>query len=68
MGGGNGMREMADNDLLYDRIKQSEVKNIMIARGYFAESVGKTNHDVYIKSPVFNFEFHTELFDNGYSD
>lgn len=58
----NGMREMADNDVLYDSTKQSEVKRIMLSMGYSAESVGKTHHDVYMKPPVLNFELHTLLF------
>ena len=57
-----GMREMADNDVLYNSSKQSEVKDIMLAKGYTAESVGKTHHDVYMKPPVLNFELHTLLF------
>ena len=58
----NGMREMADNDVLYDSTKQGEVKTIMLSRGYSAESVGKSHHDVYMKPPVLNFELHTALF------
>ena len=58
----NGMREMADNDVLYDSTKQEEVKKIMLSMGYSAESVGKTHHDVYMKPPVLNFELHTLLF------
>lgn len=58
----NGMREMADNDMLYDAGKQQEVMEIMLANGYTAESVGESNHDVYMKPPVLNFELHTKLF------
>ena len=58
----NGMREMADNDVLYDVSKQAEVMKIMLDMGYTAESVGKTHHDVYMKPPVLNFELHTLLF------
>ena len=58
----NGMREMADNDMLYDAEKQQEVMQIMLDHGYTAESVGKTHHDVYMKPPVLNFELHTALF------
>ena len=58
----NGMREMADNDILYDSTKQGEVKTIMLSRGYSAESVGKSHHDVYMKPPVLNYELHTKLF------
>ena len=61
----NGMREMADNDILYDSTKQSEVKEVMLGMGYSAESVGKSHHDVYMKPPVLNFELHTLLLDNA---
>ena len=63
-----GMREMADNDVLYDSSKQSEVKDIMLAKGYTAESIGKTHHDVYMKQPVFNFELHTALFSSAHAE
>ncbi|MBR6982732.1 MAG: nucleotidyltransferase family protein [Ruminococcus sp.] len=58
----NGMREMADNDVLYDSTKQGEVKTIMLSRGYSAKSVGKSHHDVYMKPPMLNYELHTKLF------
>ncbi len=59
----NGMREMADNDILYDAAKQAKVKKIMLSMGYIAKSVGKSHHDLYTKPPVLNFEFHTYLFE-----
>ena len=59
---GNGMREMADNDVLYDSTRQHDVMEIMISKGYTAESVGKNHHDIYHKPPVLNFELHTVLF------
>lgn len=58
----NGMREMADNDVLYDSTKQQKVKELMLSMGYTAESVGKHHHDTYMKPPVLNFELHTVLF------
>ena len=57
-----GMRQMADNDVLFDADRQYQVKEIMEAHGYTAESVGQYNHDVYMKPPVLNFELHTALF------
>lgn len=63
-----GMREMADNDLLYDAGKQQEVMKIMTGHGYTSESVGKTHHDVYMKPPVLNFEMHTALFSASHSE
>ena len=64
----NGMREMADNDMLYDAEKQNAVMEIMLANGYTAESVGKCHHDVYMKPPVLNFELHTALFSEAHAD
>ncbi len=58
----DGMRQMADIDMLYDADKQQAVMEIMLAHGYTAESVGRTSHDVYKKPPVLNFELHTQLF------
>ena len=57
-----GMREMADNDILFDGSRQADVVKIMTANGYEAEVVGKSNQDVYKKPPVLNFEMHTGLF------
>ncbi|MBE6876558.1 MAG: hypothetical protein E7496_07525 [Ruminococcus sp.] len=64
----NGMREMADNDVLYDFDKQKEVMQIMLENGYTAESVGQSHHDVYMKPPVLNFELHTELFSSVHAE
>lgn len=57
-----GMRQMSDNDILYDKTYQKEVCDYMKQQGYTAETVGKTHHDEYQKPPVFNFEMHTILF------
>lgn len=57
-----GMREMADNDILYDKSYQKELLGFMKERGYKAIGVGRGNHDVYMKPPVYNFELHTALF------
>lgn len=62
-----GMCEMADNDILYDKTRQNDVKGIMTANGYTAVAVGHGNHDVYRKPPVLNFEMHTGLF-GGHHD
>lgn len=60
-----GMREMADNDMLYDVTYQDELCSFMKGRGYSAESVGHIHHDTYYKEPVYNFEMHTALIDPG---
>ena len=56
-----GMREMSDNDILFDRTKQAEVKKIMTELGYRTESMDSGHHDVYMKAPVYNFELHRDL-------
>lgn len=58
----NGMRKMADNDILFDENKRKIVNEIMLSRGYKVRTFEKSNHDVYVKEPVLNFELHTELF------
>lgn len=63
-----GMREMADNDILYDVAYQNQVMEIMVQNGYDARSVGRGNHDVYMKPPVFNFEMHTALFGETHNE
>lgn len=57
-----GMREMADNDILYDKQHQKELMNFMITRGYEASQIGEGNHDIYKKAPIYNYELHTALY------
>lgn len=57
-----GMRQMSDNDILYDPDGQTKLVEIMRRRGYEVESCGKSNHDVFMKPPIYNFEMHTSLF------
>lgn len=60
-----GMRQMADNDILYDKTAQDKVRAFLTANGYQAKSVGKSHHDVYQKPPVYHFEMHTSLYPAG---
>ena len=57
-----GMREMADNDILIDENRSQAVKEIMKSLGFTTEHFGGSNHDVYQKPPVCNFEMHNALF------
>ena len=58
-----GMRQMADNDILYDGSKTQELREIMEKRGYsVGDGFGKGVHDQYFKEPVLNFEMHRMLF------
>lgn len=58
-----GMRQMADNDILFDSTYRKEVKDIFLSLGYEIESYNQENHDVYLKAPIFNYEMHVSLFD-----
>lgn len=61
-----GMREMADNDILYDASYQIRLKNLFLKRGYEVRSVGKGVHDIYLKPPIYNYEMHTALFSDTF--
>ncbi len=58
----NSVREFADNDILFDENKDKLVKDFFIKRDYEIEVFRRTNHDVYLKKPFFNFEMHRSLF------
>ena len=66
-----GMRQMSDNDILFDETKRDSVNVLMEERGYYLKS-GKNDHcDEWVKEPVYNFEMHLNLFtprqdDTGY--
>ncbi len=57
-----GMREMVDNDVLFDAERREDVRRIMLSMGYEAVQFGISNHDVYHKKPIFDFEMHVSLF------
>ena len=57
-----GMRQMADNDVLFDASRAEEVRDMMVSLGFTCEHYGSSNHDVYFKEPVCNFELHRKLF------
>ncbi|MBR1862922.1 MAG: nucleotidyltransferase family protein [Ruminococcus sp.] len=57
-----GMRQMSDNDILFDRTRAGDVRRIMESLGFTTERFGAGNHDIYYKQPVSNFEMHTRLF------
>ena len=56
-----GMREMGDNDILFDASYQEKVHDIMCERGYHVTEYKESNHDVYVKEPAYVFEMHTDL-------
>jgi len=57
-----GLRQMSDNDILFDPERRADVREIMEKLGFSTESYGKSNQDVYMMPPVFNFEMHVSLF------
>ncbi len=59
-----GLRQMSDNDILFDPNYRSQVRDIMLSLGYENKHFGRSNHDVYMKEPVLNFEMHVSLFDH----
>ena len=63
-----GMREMADNDILFDPSGREQVREIFQNRGYKTVSFRKGNHDVYEKEPIYNFEMHVSLFHGTYKE
>ncbi len=62
------MRQMSDNDILFDAEYRSEIRKYFEKNNYSVESYGKGNHDVYEKLPVLNFEMHTSLFGHNHDD
>ena len=57
-----GMRQMSDNDILFDKTRADDVREIMESLGFKTKDFGHGNHDVYFKQPVSNFEMHHCLF------
>lgn len=55
------MRQMSDNDILFDASKRDDVAKIMKNRGYKTIATGE-NSDDYFKAPYCTFEFHRNLF------
>ncbi|MBR1757303.1 MAG: nucleotidyltransferase family protein [Lachnospiraceae bacterium] len=58
------MREMSDNDILFDQTRREDVRKWFEARGYRHES--DDNVDAYLKEPFYNYEMHFILFNLGY--
>lgn len=60
-----GMRQMVDNDILFDGAYRAELKEYMLENGYQGgRDVGRIDagcHDTYLKKPMYNFEMHYSL-------
>ena len=63
-----GMRQMADNDILFDPKFRNEVRDIFLSLDYEIEEYGNGNHDVYLRKPIFNYEMHVSLFSKVFPD
>lgn len=61
-----GLRQMVDNDILFDEKYRRTVRDYFKSRGYEVKCYNRGNHDVYMKSPVYNYEMHVSLFSHGY--
>lgn len=57
-----GMRQMVDNDILFDRNRAEDLRRIMVDLGFTVKKYGHGAHDVYQKPPVSSFEMHRFLF------
>ena len=55
-------REFADNDILFEDKGSALIRDFFKSRQYTVELYKKSNHDVYIKKPFYNFEMHRALF------
>ncbi len=62
-----GLRQMSDNDILFDECRREAVRDRFVERGYTVKSYGTGNHDVYLKEPIYNYEMHISLFGNSHS-
>lgn len=60
----SSMRQMSDNDILYDYSKREKLLPIMKKHGYKMVACCE-NSDDFTKEPYYNFEFHRELFFEG---
>lgn len=57
-----GMRQMSDNDILYDVSYRTIIMDFMQKRGYHLKGDNRNHCDEWLKEPVYNFEMHFNLF------
>lgn len=62
------MRQMSDNDILFDAGYADRIRTYMREQGYKEKSFGTSNHDIYEKPPVYNFEMHRSLYGTALHD
>lgn len=56
-----GMRQMADNDILFDEKRKDDLKKYMDEAGYTCKDNPGSNHLVFSKAPFYSFEMHKLL-------
>lgn len=56
------MRQMSDQDILFDTTYRKKMRRYMQDRGYNLQGPKDTHHDTYYKPPVYNIELHHTLF------
>ena len=56
-----GMRQMADNDILFDPAYRKDIRRFFKKNGYKVTLYGRVIHDTYRKEPFYNFEMHVDL-------
>ena len=61
-----GMRQMSDNDILFDDQYEEVIHDYFVKNGYEVDEYQISNHDTYHKKPVLNFEMHMALFISGF--
>ena len=60
-----GMRQMSDNDILFDEAKEREVYEFMTGSGYEAVTYRQGKDDVYTRKPLYTMEMHRALFSDA---
>lgn len=58
------LRQMADNDILFDASRAADVRGIMEELGYETVHFNTGHQDDYCKLPALHFEMHRKLFDS----
>ena len=57
-----GMRQMCDNDILFDPFRAEDVREIMESIGFKPQKTDFHHHENFIKPPAYKFEMHYTLF------
>ncbi len=58
-----GLRQMSDNDILFDGEYRETVHDYFVSQGYTVDEYMEGFHDVYQKQPIYSYEMHIALYD-----